>query len=70
MNEQNIDPKPDDDNKMPKSGNLNPTGLDEWNERLDHNLEPESTGDIRADENAEEYQRKVGHEQRDTDSED
>jgi len=30
-------------------------GINEWNDRLDENLEPETTGDIDADERAKEY---------------
>ncbi|MHA4894004.1 hypothetical protein ACXZ1K_04575 [Pedobacter sp. PWIIR3] len=69
MNEQNIDPKPTDQDK-PKTGNLNETGLDEWNARLDNNLEPEAEADPFADENAGEYQRNVGHDKPETTSED
>ncbi|WP_316790728.1 hypothetical protein [Pedobacter frigoris] len=36
------------------------TGLDEWNDRLDNNLEPENTGDEQADENAREYSEEEG----------
>ncbi|MES2828355.1 MAG: hypothetical protein V4687_09380 [Bacteroidota bacterium] len=59
MDKQNIDPKPNDNHKLPKTGNLNKTGLDEWNARLDNNLEPEAEADHLADENAEAYQRSV-----------
>jgi hypothetical protein len=30
-------------------------GLDNWNDRLDHNLEPEDHNDVSADERAKEY---------------
>lgn len=69
MNEQNIDPKPTGSQEVPKTGNLDKTGLDEWNARLDNNLEPEAEADTTADENAEEYQRTVGHETPETNSE-
>ena len=58
MSEQNINPetsKVNSKSEAPKSGNLNKTGLDEWNDRLDENLEPEGQADIQADENAEEF---------------
>ena len=59
MSEQNINPetsKVNSKSEAPKSGNLNKTGLDEWNDRLDQNLEPEGKGDVQADENAEDFQ--------------
>ncbi len=58
MNAQNINPE---NSKTPKSGDIKPTGLDEWNARLDNNLEPEAGGDVLADENAENFQKFVGH---------
>ncbi|RZK73663.1 MAG: hypothetical protein EOO92_18155 [Pedobacter sp.] len=57
MSEQNINPNTT--NEKTKTGNLNKTGLDEWNDRLDNNLEPEKQGDISADENAENYQKEA-----------
>jgi len=38
----------------------NKTGLDQWNERLDENLEGESKGDPQADENAKQYSEQFG----------
>lgn len=38
----------------------NPDGLDQWNDRLDENLESEQTGDIDADEKAREYAEQKG----------
>ncbi len=60
MNTQNIDPDNSGNPNEPKHGNLAKTGLDEWNERLDHNLEPEQHGDEQADENAEAYSAQKG----------
>ena len=60
MNTQNIDPQKDNANQEPSTGNLAKTGLDEWNERLDHNLEPEAEGDTIADENAADYSEEKG----------
>ena len=57
MSEQNIHPDPN--NKVDKTGNINKSGLDAWNERLDNNLEPEKQGDIAADENAENFQKEA-----------
>jgi hypothetical protein len=56
MNPENIDPKKD----KPSASNAlqthsSPSGIDEWNDRLDENLEPERGGDEEADENAREY---------------
>ena len=59
MNSQNINPEAsheDQKSPAPKNGNLNKTGLDEWNDRLDNNLEPEGEADVQADENAEDFQ--------------
>ncbi|MGY4383142.1 hypothetical protein ACVWYN_000161 [Pedobacter sp. UYP24] len=67
MSEQNINPE---NSKMPKSGNLNPTGLDEWNARLDNNLEPEAGGNSLADDNAEEFHKSAGHENQEPEKED
>ena len=36
------------------------TGLDDWNDRLDENLEPETEGDEQADENARYYSENEG----------
>ena len=58
MNNQNINPagsKNNEERHLPKSVNLTKTGLDEWNDRLDENLEPEGQADVQADENAEEF---------------
>ena len=49
----------------PENANLlkehsHPDGLDNWNDRLDHNLETEHEGDELADENAREYSEKHG----------
>lgn len=38
----------------------NPDGLDQWNDRLDENLESEQTGDVGADEKAREYSEEKG----------
>ena len=38
----------------------NKKGIDAWNDRLDQNLEPEKTGDINADEKAEDYSTEAG----------
>ncbi|WP_285008630.1 hypothetical protein [Pedobacter faecalis] len=38
----------------------NKTGLDQWNERLDNNLEPERAGDKAADINAAAYSQQQG----------
>ena len=38
----------------------NPDGLDQWNDRLDENLESEQTGDVDADEKAREYSEEKG----------
>lgn len=38
----------------------NPDGLDQWNDRLDENLESEQTGDADADEKAREYSEEKG----------
>jgi hypothetical protein len=38
----------------------NPDGLDQWNDRLDENLETEQAGDEIADEKAREYSEKHG----------
>lgn len=35
-------------------------GLDDWNERLDENLEPEAHNDIEADEKAKDFSEKYG----------
>jgi hypothetical protein len=62
MNSQNINPEASNENHespAPTNGNLNKTGLDEWNERLDNNLEPEAEADVQADENAEDFQEKA-----------
>ncbi|RZL17613.1 MAG: hypothetical protein EOO89_07245 [Pedobacter sp.] len=59
MNNQNINPEAsnqDHESPAPKNGNLNKTGLDEWNDRLDNNLEPEGEADVQADDNAEDFQ--------------
>lgn len=37
-----------------------PTGLDQWNDRLDENLENENQGNVTADENAEKYSAEKG----------
>lgn len=51
--------------KHPENDNLlkehsHPDGLDNWNDRLDHNLETEHEGDEAADENARDYSEKHG----------
>ena len=59
MNSQNINPEPSKENNespAPKQGNMTKTGLDEWNDRLDENLEPQDEGDVQADENAGDFQ--------------
>jgi hypothetical protein len=62
MNNQNINPqhsKENNESPAPNNGDLTKTGLDEWNERLDENLEPEGEADVQADENAEDFQNDV-----------
>lgn len=44
---------------IPESGGYQ-TGLDEWNNRLDKNLETEESGDIDADERAKAYSEEKG----------
>lgn len=39
-------------NEQPKA---NTEGIDQWNERLDENLESEQKGDVEADEKARDY---------------
>jgi hypothetical protein len=59
MDNQNIDPQQtanDEAGKTPSIDNTPKTGLDEWNERLDENLEPEGEADPEADEKAEDFQ--------------
>jgi len=52
------------ENINPQKGNnqqhTHPTGLDDWNDRLDNNLESENQGDVSADENAEKYSAEKG----------
>ncbi len=38
----------------------NPDGLNQWNDRLDENLESDQTGDVDADEKAREYSEEKG----------
>jgi hypothetical protein len=38
----------------------NQDGINQWNDRLDENLEPEKTGDVDADEKAKEYSDQQG----------
>lgn len=38
----------------------NQEGINQWNDRLDENLEPEQSGDIDADEKAKEYSEQQG----------
>jgi len=58
MNEQNIQPQPGANKNVDqsKAKNTKNTGLDNWNDRLDNNLEPEAEADVQADENAEDFQ--------------
>ena len=37
-----------------------PDGIDQWNDRLDENLENENEGDVTADENAKEFSEEHG----------
>ncbi|MCD0487548.1 hypothetical protein LPB86_04870 [Pedobacter sp. MC2016-14] len=60
MNKQNIDPKMDVSCADPKEDTAKKSGLDNWNDRLDQNLEPEAEGNTLADENAEDYSDKKG----------
>jgi hypothetical protein len=64
MNSQNIDPSYKDDIKnMSEVSNLDKpkhSRLDDWNERLDENLEPEKGGDEEADENARDFSNENG----------
>ncbi|TDQ09837.1 hypothetical protein [Pedobacter metabolipauper] len=58
MNTQNIDPEQNkkagtDIRSIPE--HQPKTGLDNWNERLDENLEPENRADPNADEHAKDY---------------
>ncbi|MCX2454181.1 hypothetical protein OQX61_23120 [Pedobacter sp. PLR] len=62
MNTQNID-------EQPKPNNQGKTGLDEWNERLDSNLETEHCGDELADERADHYSKQKGSGDQSDDSE-
>lgn len=39
---------------------VNESGLDQWNDRLDENLEPENHNDVVADERAKEFSEKEG----------
>ncbi|MBC7567389.1 MAG: hypothetical protein H7223_10555 [Pedobacter sp.] len=58
MNDQNINSEPikkSDSGQVPKNDKLNKTGLDEWNNRLDNNMEPEGEANMQADENAEDF---------------
>ncbi|MFP5080775.1 hypothetical protein [Pedobacter sp. JCM 36344] len=58
MNDQNINPEPvkkNDSCQAPKNNKLNKTGLDQWNDRLDNNLESEGEANMQADENAEDF---------------
>ena len=58
MNDQNINPGRTGITvkNQPDTNNVNKTGLDEWNDRLDENLEPQGEGDVQADENAGDFQ--------------
>jgi hypothetical protein len=64
MNSQNIDPNQKDDIKdASEVSNLKKpehSGLDDWNERLDENLEPEKGGDEEADDNARDFSNENG----------
>ncbi|MCX2585369.1 hypothetical protein [Pedobacter sp. MR22-3] len=44
-----------------KQAQENPsTGLNDWNDRLDENLEPEKQGDTAADDRAKDFSEKLG----------
>jgi hypothetical protein len=46
----------------PNTDRLDKTGLDEWNQRLDNNLEAEHAGDPQADDNAKQYSEHIADE--------
>jgi len=63
MEAGNINPSSDNLNSKldPLNNKQQPaSGLDQWNERLDENLEPESTGDELADEKARNFNESEG----------
>jgi hypothetical protein len=47
-------------NNNPEKEQVKPDGLDQWNDRLDDNLENEKEGNVVADENAREFSEKQG----------
>ncbi|MEJ7556770.1 MAG: hypothetical protein WKF66_00580 [Pedobacter sp.] len=65
MDDQNLNPKAAKDSadiQSPSNGNVNKTGLDDWNDRLDNNLESEGAADVQADQNAEDFQQSADNE--------
>jgi hypothetical protein len=51
----------ENDNNVEKEQlKTNQDGINQWNDRLDENLEPEKTGDVDADEKAKEYSDQQG----------
>ena len=58
MENQNKD---QDKSKFSKQAQENPSkGLNDWNDRLDENLEPEKQGDTAADDRAKDFSEKLG----------
>jgi hypothetical protein len=47
-------------NNKTEKDQVKPDGIDQWNDRLDENLENEKEGDVTADENAREFSEKQG----------
>ncbi|MET1057114.1 MAG: hypothetical protein ABWY16_17515 [Pedobacter sp.] len=47
-------------NNKTEKDQVKPDGIDQWNDRLDENLEPEKEGDVTADEKAREFSEKEG----------
>jgi hypothetical protein len=47
-------------NNNPENDQVKPDGLDQWNDRLDENLENEKEGDVTADEKAREFSEQQG----------
>jgi hypothetical protein len=47
-------------NNKTEKDQVKPEGIDQWNDRLDENLEPEKEGDVNADEKAREFSEKEG----------
>ncbi|NTE01449.1 hypothetical protein G6M26_26660 [Agrobacterium tumefaciens] len=58
MENQNKD---QEKSKFSKQAQENPSkGLNDWNDRLDENLEPENHGDATADDRAKDFSEKIG----------